>query len=61
MLAWLTANLINIALIALVALVVGLVIRSMVRDRRAGKHACGGNCAACSGSCAACGGCARKR
>ena len=54
MFAWLTANLINIALIAVIALVVSLLIRSMIRDRRAGKSSCGGNCA----SCGACGGCA---
>ncbi len=54
MFAWLTANLINIALIAVIALVVGLLIRSMIRDKKAGKSSCGGNCA----SCGACGGCA---
>ncbi len=53
--AWLSANLINIVLIAVLALVVGLLIRSMIRDRKAGKSSCGGNCAACG----ACGGCAR--
>ena len=57
MFAWLTANLINIALIAVIALVVGLLIRSMIRDRRAGKSSCGGNCA----SCEACGGCGAAR
>ena len=60
MLAWLSANLINIALIAVLALVVFLVVRGMLRDKKAGKSACGGNCAACGGSCAACGGCAAK-
>ncbi len=54
MFAWLTANLINIALIAVIALVVGLLIRSMIRDRRAGKSSCGGNCASC-GACGKCG------
>ena len=57
MFAWLSANLINIALIAVIALVVGLLIRSMIRDRRAGKSSCGGNCA----SCGACGGCGAAR
>ncbi len=54
MLTWLSANLINIALAALIVLIVALLIRGMVRDRRAGKSACGGNCAGCG----ACGGCA---
>ena len=54
MFAWLTANLINIALIAVIALVVGLLIRSMIRDNKAGKSSCGGNCASC-GACGKCG------
>ena len=53
MFAWLSANLINIVLIAVIMLIVGLLIRSMIRDRKAGKRSCGGNCA----SCGACGGC----
>lgn len=56
--AWLSANLINIVLIAVLALVVGLLIRGMIRDRKAGKSSCGGNCAAC-GACGGCSGCAR--
>ena len=54
MLTWLSANLINIALILVIALVVGLLLRSMIRDKKAGKSSCGGNCA----DCGACGGCA---
>ena len=54
MFAWLTANLINIALIAVIALVVSLLIRSMIRDKKAGKSSCGGNCASC-GVCGKCG------
>ena len=53
MLAWLSANWINLILIAVLTLIVALLIRSMVRDRKAGKRSCGGNCA----SCGACGGC----
>ena len=55
MLTWLSANLINIILIAVIALVVGFLIRGMIRDRKAGKSSCGGSCA----SCGACGGCAK--
>ena len=53
MLAWISANLINIVLTAAVVLIVGLLIVVMVRDKRAGKSSCGGSCA----SCASCGGC----
>lgn len=58
MLTWLASNLINIAIIALLILIVGFVIRGMIRDRKAGKSSCGGSCAscgACSGGCAGCG------
>ncbi len=63
MLTWLSANLINIVLIAVIALIVGLLIRGMIRDRKAGKHACGGNCANCGacGGCSACGKCAAMK
>ena len=59
MLAWLSANLINIILIAVIALIVGLVIRGMIRNKKAGKSSCGGNCAACGAckGCSACGQC----
>ncbi len=53
MLAWLSANWINIALAAVLVLIVGLLIRGMIRDKKAGKSACGCSCA----SCGACGGC----
>ena len=53
MLSWLSDNLVNIALVAAIVLIVSLLIRSMIRDRKAGKAPCGGNCA----SCGACHGC----
>ncbi len=59
MFAWLSANLINIALCAVIALVVALLIRGMIRDKRAGRSACGGNCASC-GACGGCGACGRS-
>ena len=59
MLAWLSANLVNIVILAVLGLAVALAIRSMVRDRRAGQSACGGNCASC-GACA-CGAAPRNR
>ena len=59
MLAWLSANLINMVLIAVIVLVVGFLIRGMIRDKKAGKSSCGGNCASCGacGGCSACGKC----
>ena len=56
MLVWLSANLVNIALIAVLVLIVSLLIRGMIRDRKVGKSPCGGNCAAC-GACKGCSGC----
>ena len=59
MLIWLSANLINIALIAIIVLITGFLIRSMIREKKAGKSSCGGNCAGC-GACSgfnACGRC----
>ena len=53
MLAWISANLASIVLTAVIVLIVGLLIFVMVRDKKAGKSSCGGNCA----SCASCGGC----
>lgn len=58
MLAWLSANLINIALVAVIALVVGLLLRGMIRDRKAGKSSCGCNCASCV-ACSGCSACAK--
>ncbi|MBR0200088.1 MAG: FeoB-associated Cys-rich membrane protein [Oscillospiraceae bacterium] len=56
MLTWLSANLINIVLIAVIALIVGLLLRGMIRDKKAGKSSCGGSCASC-GACGGCGSC----
>ena len=47
MLPWLCAYLINIVLIAVLALIVSLLIRGMIRDKKAGKSSCGGSCASC--------------
>ena len=58
MLSWLSDNLVNIALIAAIVVIVALLIRVMVRDRRAGKAPCGGNCASC-GACHSCQGCSQ--
>ncbi len=56
MLAWFAANLINIVLILAVAALLGLIVRGMIRDRKAGRSSCGGSCADC-GACHGCGNC----
>ena len=50
MLSWLSANLVNLVIVAVLMLAIGLAIRSMIRDRKAGKCSCGGSCASC-GAC----------
>ena len=57
MLAWLSANLINIALVAVLVLIVGLLLRGMIHDKKAGKSSCGCSCASC-GACSGCSACA---
>ncbi len=49
MLTWLSANLINIVLVAVLVLTVGLLLRGMIRDKKAGRSSCGSNCASCAG------------
>ena len=51
MFTWLSANLVNLVIVAALVLIVGFAIRSMIRDRKAGKSSCGCSCASC-GSCA---------
>ena len=41
----------TVLVLTLLVLVVGFIIRSLVRDRKQGKHTCGGNCANCHGGC----------
>ena len=59
MMAWLSANLVNIILTAVIVLIVGLLIFVMVRDKKAGKSSCGCSCASCGGNCAGCSACNR--
>ena len=58
MFVWLSANLINIILVSVIVLIVGLLVRNMIRDKKAGKSACGGNCASC-GACSGCSACTK--
>ena len=49
MLTWISANLANIAVAALLLLIVGLALRRMLWNKKAGKSSCGCDCAGCSG------------
>ena len=59
MLTWVSANLANIAVAALLLLIVGLALRRMLWNKKAGKSSCGCDCASCP-SCGSCGGTVRK-
>lgn len=52
MLELIIANLGSIAVFLVLAVVVGLIIRSLYKQRKRG-----GSCTGCSGSCGSCGGC----
>ena len=53
MLAWLSENWANIVVIAGLALLTGLIVFRMIRNKKAGKRSCGCDCAAC-GVCPKC-------
>ena len=56
MLEWLTANLGTILISAGLIVIVALIIRSIVRDKKAGISSCGAKCGGC-GACAMAGKC----
>ena len=41
----------TVLVLTLLVLAVGFIIRTILRDRKQGKHICGGNCANCHGGC----------
>lgn len=53
MLGWIMENIGTILITIVLAILVVLIIRSLVKDRKQGKSSCGGNCGHCpmSGSC----------
>lgn len=55
MIQWLTTNAPTIVVSAILALIVGLVICKMIKDKKAGKKSCGCGC-----SCETCGLCVNK-
>ncbi len=44
-----TANISTLIIGIVLAIIVGLVIYSMIKDKKNGKSSCGGNCKGCSG------------
>ena len=48
MLVWIQNHLGTILVSAVLILVLALAVRKLVRDRKAGKHSCGGSCAGCA-------------
>lgn len=53
MLAWLSQNWGSLLVGAIVLAIVAVIVWRIVRNRRAGKTVCGGDCAHCAG-CSAC-------
>lgn len=53
MIEWLAENMGTIFVSAIIVLIVVLIIRKLIRDKKAGRHSCGGDC----GGCAGCSGC----
>ena len=41
----------TIVVAVIIVFIVGLIIWKMVKDKRAGKHTCGGDCGSCGGHC----------
>lgn len=44
MLHWLQANLASVVVVLVLLGVTALIVCKMIRDRRAGRHSCGGSC-----------------
>ena len=53
MIAWLSENIGTILICAVLIVIVALIIRSLIRQKKQGKSSCGCNCGHCpmSGSC----------
>ena len=53
MVEWLTANIANIVITAVLVVIVFCIIRKLISDKKRGISSCGGNCAHCqlSGTC----------
>lgn len=57
MLSWIGANIGTITVCIVLAVIVALIIRNMINDKKKGKSPiCGGKCGHCPMSCSGCGG-----
>ena len=54
MLTWLQENLASLIAGLAVLITVVLIVWKIVRDKKAGKHICGGSCGSCGGGCSGC-------
>ena len=54
MLTWLQSNLASLIVGFVLLLIVCLIVRRLILDRKAGKHICGGSCGSCGGGCSVC-------
>ena len=54
MVSWLQANIGSIVVVFVLLIVVALIVRRLVLDKKAGKHICGGSCGSCGGGCSGC-------
>ena len=54
MLSWIQANYGSVIVVAVLLIVVALILRGIVLDRKAGRHICGGSCGSCGGGCGGC-------
>lgn len=61
MLAWFSENWANIVVIVGLVLFAGAIVFRMIRNKKAGKHSCGCDCAACSACCACAKSCVTKQ
>ena len=59
MLLWLQTNMGTLVVVLVLAIALGAIVRKVLRDKRAGRHACGCDCGSCSG-CAMQGQCHKK-
>lgn len=54
MLSWLQVNYGSVIVVLVLLAVVTLIVLGLIRDRKAGKHICGGSCGSCGGGCQGC-------
>jgi len=48
MLDWISSNIANIVVIAVVLAIAGIAVTVMIKDKKAGKSSCGCNCSNCA-------------